>query len=112
MDNEMTGIAMQMILHAGDARLHISEALKNVKQFDFEAAAEKMKQAEKELQQAHQFQTNVIQEEAGGVKHELHILFIHAQDTLMTIKSEYELARQLIDIAQAFDQRLKKVEEN
>ena len=112
MDNEMTGVAMQMILHAGDARLHISEALKNVKQFDFEAAAEKMKQAEKELQQAHQFQTNVIQEEAGGVKHELHILFIHAQDTLMMIKSEYELARQLIDIAQAFDQRLKKVEEN
>lgn len=111
MDNEMTGIAMQMILHAGDARLHISNALRDVKEFEIEEARKKMQEAEKELQQAHQFQTNVIQDEAGGTKHELHILFIHAQDTLMTIKSEYELARQFIDIAEAIDNRFKQIEE-
>ena len=43
------------------------------------------------------------------MKHELYVLFIHAQDTLMTIKSEYELARQLIEIFESIDERLKKV---
>ena len=71
MNNEMTTVAMQMILHAGDARTYI--------------------------------------EEANGMKHELYVLFIHAQDTLMTIKSEYELARQLIEIFESIDERLKKV---
>ena len=101
MDNEMTVVAMQMILHAGDARSHIADALRDIKAFNFEVA--------KELTKAHQAQTNVLQEEANGVKHELHVLFIHAQDTLMTIKSEYELARQLIEIFESIDGRLKKV---
>lgn len=110
MDNEMITVAMQMILHAGDARAHIADALRDIKAFDFEGAKEKMALAEKELTESHHVQTNVLQEEANGVKHELHVLFIHAQDTLMTIKSEYELARQLIEIFESIDARLKKVE--
>ncbi|WP_317301222.1 PTS lactose/cellobiose transporter subunit IIA [Allobaculum stercoricanis] len=109
MDNEMTIVAMQMILHAGDARSNVADALRDIKAFNFEAAKEKMAEAEKQLTEAHQAQTNVLQEEANGVKHELHVLFIHAQDTLMTIKSEYELARQLIEIFESIDGRLKKV---
>lgn len=109
MNNEMTTVAMQMILHAGDARTYIVEALQNIKIFNFEIAKEKIAQAEKELIEAHQTQTKVLQEEANGMKHELYVLFIHAQDTLMTIKSEYELARQLIEIFESIDERLKKV---
>ena len=48
MDNEMTVVAMQMILHAGDARSHIADALRDIKAFNFEVAKEKMAQAEKE----------------------------------------------------------------
>ena len=106
MNNEMTTVAMQMILHAGDARTYIVEALQNIKIFNFEVAKEKIAQAEKELIEAHQTQTKVLQEEANGM---IYVLFIHAQDTLMTIKSEYELARQLIEIFESIDERLKKV---
>ena len=81
MDNEMTIVAMQMILHAGDARSNVADALRDIKAFNFEAAKEKMAEAEKQLTEAHQAQTNVLQERANGVKHELHVLFIHAQDT-------------------------------
>ena len=42
MDNEMITVAMQMILHAGDARAHIADALRDIKAFDFEGAKEKM----------------------------------------------------------------------
>lgn len=41
MDNEMTVVAMQMILHAGDARSHIADALRDIKAFNFEVAKEK-----------------------------------------------------------------------
>ena len=33
---ELVQVAMQIILHAGDARNHATEALKAAKQFDFE----------------------------------------------------------------------------
>ena len=42
MNNEMTTVAMQMILHAGDARTYIVEALQNIKIFNFEVAKEKI----------------------------------------------------------------------
>ena len=48
--------------------------------------------------QAHNAQTEVIQGEARGEKTELCLLFIHAQDTLMTIMSELNMAGEMIQM--------------
>lgn len=57
-----------------------------------------MEEAKKFIVQAHKSQTEVIQSEANGKKYEYSMLFAHAQDTLMTIMSEIQLAEQMIDI--------------
>ena len=73
---ELVQVAMQIILHAGDARNHATEALKAAKQFE----------------------TETVQNEMSGEKYEYSMLFAHAQDTLMTIMSEINMSTEMIDI--------------
>lgn len=103
-------IAMNMVLHAGDARNWIMEALEAIGDYDFEAAKEKLQQASEEMHQAHVYQTEVIQAEAGGKEYEYSILFCHAQDTLMTICTEYNLAKKLLHMFEKLDKRLSVLE--
>ncbi|MBQ5443738.1 MAG: PTS lactose/cellobiose transporter subunit IIA [Erysipelotrichaceae bacterium] len=97
-NNPLIQISMQIILNAGDARTDAFAALECAKKGDFEAADAKIATAEEGIKRAHQVQTDVLQEEMSGTPHELCILFIHAQDTLMTIKSELSLIKELIEI--------------
>ena len=108
MENELVNVAMQIILHAGDARLRVEDALAQVKQFHFDEAKQKIEEAEECIHQAHVAQTEVIQNETRGKTYEPCLLFAHAQDTLMTIMSELNLAKELIAF---FEIMNKKIEE-
>ena len=99
-ENELVPVAMQIIMHAGDARIKITE-------FDFEKAAAEMKEAKREITLAHNCQTEIIQNEASGISYGFSLLFAHAQDTLMTINSEVRMAEEMIDILKLFDERTK-----
>ncbi|MBQ6334626.1 MAG: PTS lactose/cellobiose transporter subunit IIA [Erysipelotrichaceae bacterium] len=105
MDETLIQAAMNVILHAGNARLKAEEAIDKAKAGDFSAADELMKEAHEEIVEAHATQTEIIQSEASGNKHELNILFIHAQDTLMTIMSELKMSGQIIDLYRALNER-------
>lgn len=96
--NELVPAAMQIILHAGDARNYAADALDAAKKFEFEEAAINMDKARSKLTEAHKSQTEIIQAEASGQSYEYSLLFTHAQDTLMTIQSELRLTDQLIDV--------------
>lgn len=104
--------AMGILTHAGDARLHTKEALKHVQTLEFDKADSCLKEAKKEITQAHAAQTEIIQAEARGVQYEYCMLFNHAQDTLMTINSEIELCSSLIDTFRSFAAMFVKKEEN
>ncbi|MDR1794748.1 MAG: PTS lactose/cellobiose transporter subunit IIA [Erysipelotrichaceae bacterium] len=107
---EMTliDVSMKIILHAGDARLKIEDALKEAKAFNFAKASELLASAHEYITLAHKEQTEIIQGEAQGQKHDLSILFIHAQDTLMTIMSELNLSKEIVASLQVLDERLRK----
>lgn len=107
MENELVTVAMQIILHAGDARLKVEEALKEAKQFHFEEAKKQMALAEECIHQAHVAQTEVIQNETRGKTYEPCLLFAHAQDTLMTIMSEFNLAKQLIEFFEVMNNKIE-----
>ena len=111
MDEKIVEDAMNIILHAGDARVHCKEALQAVARFDLEAAHAKMAEAHTEITEAHRVQTDAIQGEASGKKTEYTLLFSHAQDTLMTINSEIVLTKQLIGVFEALDARICTLEE-
>ena len=106
MTEEMIDSSMQIILHAGDARMYCTVALKAIEDFDFLKAEENMKLADDSITIAHKIQTDVIQSEAGGEKQEYSILFTHAQDTLMTIYSEINLAKRIMKIMKKVDERI------
>ncbi|WP_227995119.1 PTS lactose/cellobiose transporter subunit IIA [Oceanobacillus sp. CFH 90083] len=104
-------ISMKIILGAGDARAEIQAALKNIEMFEFEEAEAKLAQAKKHMSKAHSAQTETIQEEARSETIPYSTLFTHAQDHLMTVMSEWNIARNLLRISKTFDQRIKKLEE-
>ncbi|MEK3786517.1 PTS lactose/cellobiose transporter subunit IIA [Paenibacillus sp. FSL K6-1230] len=104
--------AMQIILHAGEARKHCMEALKDIEDAEFDGARSKMKLANAEIVIAHRVQTNCIQKETEGQQGDYSVLFAHAQDTLMTVYSEINLAKRLLDIFESFDKRLNQLETN
>lgn len=106
MENELAETAMQIILNAGDARTDTTSALAAVKQWNFTEARAKLQQAKEAIRLAHISQTEIIQNETRGKEYTPSLLFIHAQDTLMTINSEVLLAEQLIDLFEAVYKRI------
>jgi cellobiose PTS system EIIA component len=110
-EKDINEVSMRIIMNAGDARLVIKEVLDFIAACDFEEAEKKLTDARKLITAAHAAQTETIQGEARGEKIEFSLLFAHAQDTLMTIMSEWNTAKQLIHVFKSFDNRLKKLEE-
>lgn len=96
--NPLVEVAMHIILAAGDARVAAGEAFAAAKKFDFEGARAKIEVANVKILEAHRAQTDVIQAEMGGQRHDLLLIFVHAQDTLMTIKTEVRLVAEMIDM--------------
>lgn len=97
-ENELINVAMQIILHAGDARVKAQEAIDKAKKKEFDEAYKLIGAAREDIVLAHQSQTEVIQSEMAGVIHEQSLLFTHAQDTLMTIMSEIKLTQSIIEL--------------
>jgi len=104
-ENELISVAMQIILHAGDARVKVTEGLQEAKRF--EKAEALMEEAEKAFVLAHKAQTEIIQNEASGESYEFSLLFAHAQDTLMTIHSELRMAKEMVDILKIIEEKTK-----
>lgn len=109
-DHVLVKASMDIILNAGDSRAKLTEALKDIEVFEFEKAEEKLKEATKFIQIAHKVQTDTIQDETRGEKMEHSLLFTHAQDTLMTIYSELNIAKRILGIMKNVDQRLQRLE--
>jgi PTS system cellobiose-specific IIA component len=103
---------MDIIMHAGDARLACKKSLACLVEGEMAEAKSYMKKADEEITQAHRVQTDCIQGVVAGEKFEYNVLFAHAQDTLMTIYSEIMLAKQITDMYGSLDRRIKSLEES
>lgn len=110
MEEKQVETSMAIILAAGDARLKCKEALDAIAAFDIDKAKVCLKEAQKSITKAHQVQTDAIQEETRGIKSEYSVLFAHAQDTLMTIYSEINIAKQLVKIFESYEKRFIQLE--
>lgn len=110
MNEAVVQSAMSIILHAGDARVACKQALDAIAEADFTKADEKLKEAQSKITEAHKVQTDAIQGETRGEEAEYSLLFAHAQDTLMTIYSEINIAKQLLKIFTAYEKRIAALE--
>jgi PTS system cellobiose-specific IIA component len=106
----MNSVAMEIIMLAGDARLCVSKAFKAIADGSFDEINKYLDEARKKLAEAHGLQTGIVQSEGEGNKHEHTLLFIHAQDTLMTVFSEMNMLRQLKPIMERYENRIAALE--
>lgn len=90
--------AMEIIVHAGNGRTLWNQALNLLYEGDETGYEAKMEEAKKEMVTAHNAQTKVLQETITDESVRPTILFVHAQDTLMTIMSEMNVAKHLAKI--------------
>jgi PTS system cellobiose-specific IIA component len=99
-ENKFIDAAMGIIMSAGDARNHAKESIDALLAGDEEKADELLEQAKKDILAGHRAQTSIIQEEARyemttKKSQQIPLLFIHAQDTIMTIMSEVNLTESM-----------------
>lgn len=105
---ELNEAAMQIILHAGNGRTYLNEALKAVMaDASKEETDSRMKEARDSIISAHKIQTEMIQSTIECEEMQSTLLFSHAQDTLMTIYSEFNMAEHMIAMYRKLSAQIK-----
>ncbi|MEE6453136.1 PTS lactose/cellobiose transporter subunit IIA [Gottfriedia acidiceleris] len=95
-DTNNEQIAFQLILHSGNAKSLLMEAMYKARDGEFEEARLKVNEANAELRLAHHAQTSLIQSEAAGQLYFINILLVHAQDHLMNTLTTRDLVEEII----------------
>lgn len=96
MTEELEMIVFSIVGNAGEAKSLAQEALNESFKGNFEKSDELLKEAEKAILKAHNVQTDLIQKEASGESVPVNMLFVHAQDHIMTAITEKELIKKIV----------------
>ncbi|KHF29278.1 Oligo-beta-mannoside-specific phosphotransferase enzyme IIA component [Anoxybacillus sp. BCO1] len=94
-------ISFQLILHSGNARSKIIEAVRQYREGKAEDAERLLDEAEHDLSEAHHIHFHMIQKEAAGQRTEFSLLMMHAEDHLMSTMAMKELVKELIVLFKA-----------
>ncbi|MFX4306833.1 PTS lactose/cellobiose transporter subunit IIA [Exiguobacterium sp. A1_3_1] len=97
-EQTMEQIAFTMILHSGNARSTIREAIEVYKDGTFEDFDQLLSSARAQLQEAHQVHFSQVQKEASGEPTTLSLLLLHAEDHLMSTQTMLDLTTGLIEL--------------
>lgn len=95
---ELQVAAFEIILNSGNARAIVHEAFDAMRRGDYDLAETKLDQANEEFLKAHQSQTELLQEYAGGTEIKVEIIMVHAQDHLMTTMTLREVALEMLEL--------------
>ncbi|MEY8700439.1 PTS cellobiose transporter subunit IIA [Streptococcus ferus] len=95
---ELQIAAFEIILNSGNARTIVHEAFAEMRSGNYDAAAQKLEDANNELLLAHKAQTDLLQEYASGTEIKIEIIMVHAQDHLMTTMTLREVALEMLEL--------------
>lgn len=96
MGNEMEMAVVGLITHAGDAKSLAIQAIRTARNGDFAQARQLLEQCDKAMEEAHEYQTGLICQEAGGEPVALSLLMVHAQDHVMNAMTVRDLAVEMV----------------
>lgn len=103
--------AFEMIAHSGTARSLFMEAIAEARNGRIQAAAEKLKAGQAELTEAHKAHFEYIQKEANGEELPFSILFMHAEDQLMTTELLKTMGEEMMVLHEKVNELEGKVNE-
>lgn len=98
MDESKYEDAMQIIMHAGNAKSSALMAIDSAHDGDFEDAEAEMGKARAEMAAAHKVQFGMLQQEANGNSQEVNIILVHAQDHLTMAIMAQDIAERFIEL--------------
>lgn len=93
---EISMVGFALVAYAGDARTAALKALDAAEAGNFEFAETKIEEAQNDINDAHNQQTKILSEEAGGANMDVTFIMVHGQDTLMTTMLLIDETRYLI----------------
>ncbi|CZD12362.1 lichenan-specific phosphotransferase enzyme iia component (pts system lichenan-specific eiia component) (eiia-lic) (eiii-lic) [Streptococcus pneumoniae] len=103
MDESNLESVMGLIMYGGEAKSNAMEAIRAAKLSDFDLASQKLADAHRALLQAHKTQTEMLTKEANGDSAPLSLLMVHAQDHLMTSITFVDLAKEVVEVYEKFE---------
>jgi PTS system lactose-specific IIA component len=101
----MTGFAI--VAYAGDAKTALIKALDNAREGKIAEAKKLVEEANKSIVDAHNEQTKLLANEAGGMDMDVTFIMVHGQDTLMNTMMLMDQCKFFIDEYE----RINKIEE-
>lgn len=97
-------IIMELIVKGGDAKSKALLAINAAKDRDYLQAETLMQECSRTLIEAHEIQTDMIQDELNGKSTEpVNLLMVHGQDHLMNAILISDLAKEFIEIYKRID---------
>lgn len=96
-------VVMELVVNSGNARSIAMEAIENAQAGKFEEAEQKIGEARKEVNKAHNFQTELITKETNGEGVPFSLIMCHGQDHLMTAMVVIDLAEKFINVYKAMN---------
>lgn len=88
----------QIIATAGSSRAKSLMALKEARLGNYEKAADLIKEAEEEMNQAHNLQFEMLQKECNGESVDISIVTVHGQDHLTMAVCTHDLVVEMIEM--------------
>ncbi len=98
MKEQMQGAGFQIIATVGEAKSLFMEAIYKAKENKIEEAKELIKQGEDIFSNAHTMHFELVQKEAQGEDLPFSLLFMHAEDQLLSTETIKIMAIEIIDL--------------
>lgn len=98
MKEELQTAAFQIIATVGEAKSLYVEAMYAARESDFETAEAKLEEGSKVYSQAHTFHFDLVQKEANGEDLPFSILFMHAEDQMLTTETVKIMAEEIVHL--------------
>ncbi|APX72970.1 PTS lactose/cellobiose transporter subunit IIA [Companilactobacillus allii] len=103
----MTGFAI--VAYAGDAKTALIKALNKARDGEIDEARKFLEESNQSIVDAHNEQTKLLANEAGGMDMDVTFIMVHGQDTLMTtmmLKDQVEFFIDEYDRINKIEQKL------
>ncbi|MGM3185238.1 PTS lactose/cellobiose transporter subunit IIA [Dickeya oryzae] len=99
MEISLEDIITELVVNGGSAKSKAMQAMKAARMGNFDIAEIRIAEANESLQQAHFFQTELIQAEARGEKKaSVSLIMVHGQDHLMNAMTTRDIALEMIEM--------------
>lgn len=96
-------LAMQLIVHAGNAKSKVMEAMAFARKNEFAQAQERLQQCNDAMTEAHKYQTDILQNSLENPDEGVIMLMAHAQDHMMNAIIAYDFGVEICALYQRLE---------